>query len=273
VSKSRVLIVAAAGAGAAVVLGGVAVAASTSNTVEGPTRPAPITAPAGTAAQIAQSEYVPLNPCRIADSRSSSAGIYGRNITRPLQITGTTNFTAQGGAPTGCGVPTTATAVVLSFTTSGSTGQGRLTVWPTGTTKANTTALTYYPDTKISGEVTAKIGTDGTIQVQNVSLTSTHVVADAVGYYSQPIAATVAADGTILSKSPQVTSVVKTDTGQYQVMTNVNTLKCTAVGTPQNSGYTFAAYTDQFTDRVEVYVKKASDGTYVDSAFALSVTC
>jgi hypothetical protein len=226
------------------------------------------------AAPVAQAEYVAISPCRIADSRSSSAGVYARNATRPLQITGTTGFATQGGAVTGCGIPTTATAAVLSFTIADSTGQGRLTVFPSGATRPNTTALTYYKNTKISGEVTSKIGADGTIRVTNVSLATANVVADAVGYYATPIAATVSATGTLLSHTAQVDSVVKTDTGQYQILmkAGTNILQCAAVGTPQNSEYTLAAYTDQFTDRAEVYIKKA-DGTYVDSAFSLSVTC
>ncbi|HEY3736354.1 MAG TPA: hypothetical protein VGL26_02835 [Jatrophihabitans sp.] len=248
-------------------------AVAAGNSPEGPTRPAPITAPAGIAAPVSQTEYVALSPCRLADSRLSPAGKFTRNSTRVLQITGTTGFSTQGGAATGCGVPAKASAVVLSFTTVNSSGQGRLVVYPSGVSEPNSTALTYYKNVKISGEVTSKLGADGTIRVKNVSLTATDIATDVVGYYTTPIAVAVSTTGTILSSSPQITSVLKTDVGQYQVFTSTNVLDCVATATAQDSSYTISAYTDQFTDRVEVYVKKASDGTYVDSAFALAVTC
>lgn len=261
--------------GAALALGGVAVAAS-SNDPEGPTRPA---APATVAAaSVAQTEYVPLAPCRIADSRLTQAGKYTRNATRVMQIAGTANFSGQGGATTGCGVPLTAQAAVLSFTTTNSTGQGRLTVFPSGA-KPNTTALTYYKNVKISGEVTAKLAVDGTIRVSNVSFTSTDVVVDVVGYYAQPISAVVApsatspSGATLVSHSAQVTTVTKTDTGQYQVAVNTPIQNCSATATAEDSGTVAAAYTDLHSDYVQVYLKKASDGSYVDHTFSLQVTC
>ena len=54
------------------------------------------------------STFVPIAPCRIVDTLLAG-GALGNGVTRTFYVGGTTNFTAQGGKPGGCGIPINAT--------------------------------------------------------------------------------------------------------------------------------------------------------------------
>src|SRR5512139_489016 len=61
--------------------------------------------------------YTPVAPCRIIDTRPTSGGpgpIPG-GTTKDFLVTGTTDFTSQGGNPAGCGIPENATSVMINF--------------------------------------------------------------------------------------------------------------------------------------------------------------
>jgi len=223
---------------------------------------------------VTHTEFVLVDSCRIFNTSSSAAGKkkIGKSSTRAFQITGDTNFAKQGGKSKGCGIPAHAKAVVISLTATGNTGKGRLTVFPTGTAKPNSTALSYYANRKITGEITAGIGTSGKISVANTATKATHVVGDVVGYYAEPMAVLVHANGSVLSKSGQVDTVTRAGTGQYRVTFNTRITHCVASATPSNLALDVAAFTDLHVDRVDVYVTNKS-GAYADGWFFLTVTC
>lgn len=123
--------------------------------------------------------FVPLTPARLLDTRGGPT-IDGR-------------FSGQGALPDGPGaiavagrggVPATgAAAVVLNVTIDNSslTGQGFVTVYPTGSTRPNASSLNVTAGAVVANEIVAKLGPDGTVTV--FTQVPTHVVVDVVGWF------------------------------------------------------------------------------------------
>jgi subtilisin family serine protease len=80
------------------------------------------------------------------------------------------------------GVPADATAVVLSVTATGPTGNGYLTVHPGGV-RPNTANVNFAAGQTVGNHVTATIGGDGRVRVFNSDGGSTHVVVDLTAWY------------------------------------------------------------------------------------------
>ena len=73
--------------------------------------------------------YVAVEPCVLARTVASSAGKMGAGETRSFLARGSGDFSAQGGAFGGCGIPEQAAVVALSFRLSNATGKGQLKLW------------------------------------------------------------------------------------------------------------------------------------------------
>ena len=120
------------------------------------------------------SEFSSLTPSRVLDTRY---GI-GRPGTAMVAAGGTVTLdvTGVGGVPAS-GV----SSVIVSITTTKSAGAGRITVYPSGEAKPNTTNVSYGTGVNMSGLVVAKVGADGKINLSSTA--GTHLVADVVGYF------------------------------------------------------------------------------------------
>ena len=119
--------------------------------------------------------YVPLTPARILDTRDGTGGIAGAvgpGSTTTVQITG------QGGVPV-----TGVTAVAMNVTVTQPTGDGYLTLYPTGTTRPLAANLNFTPGKTVPNLVVVKLGTNGRVDMFN-SAGSTHVIYDVTGYFS-----------------------------------------------------------------------------------------
>ena len=76
-------------------------------------------------------EFVPVDPCRLADTRQGG-GIVGTNATRNFLVSGSAGFPAQGGTSGGCGVPEGALAAELTIISADATAPGFLRAYPFG---------------------------------------------------------------------------------------------------------------------------------------------
>jgi len=132
--------------------------------------------------------YTPVTPCRIADTRFAGGAIVA-NTTRAFDVDGS-NFSAQGGSATGCGIPYgVAQAVVMNITATQPTGEGYFTAyslasaqplssvlnWTAGQTIANTTIVPVWPGAGNDFNLLAGVST-------------VHAVIDVLGYYAAPVA-------------------------------------------------------------------------------------
>jgi hypothetical protein len=136
------------------------------------------------------SNYVPLSPFRILDTRPGSTCVQctGHPLTAgtiwKLQLTGVTGL--KGGPDP---IPTTATAVVLNVTEVAGTASSLLTVYPFGTPKPNASNLNFGPGKVIPNLVTVTMGQGGAVNIYNAAGT-VNVLADVEGYF-QPQASSV----------------------------------------------------------------------------------
>ena len=76
-------------------------------------------------------EFVPVEPCRLADTRQSG-GIVANNTGRNFLIKGSTGIAAQGGNSGGCGIPEGALAAELTIISASASGPGLLRAYPFG---------------------------------------------------------------------------------------------------------------------------------------------
>jgi hypothetical protein len=133
--------------------------------------------------------YTPVAPCRIIDTRLAGGPI-AAGATRGFRVTGT-DLSAQGGSPTGCGIPSgPATAAVINFVAVNPGGPGDLRMTPFGTPMPTASIINYAavpglniangPTVAICDPAVAMCSSDFTIQAD---ASSTHVVADVQGYF------------------------------------------------------------------------------------------
>jgi hypothetical protein len=123
-----------------------------------------------TAGATAAGGFVGITPARALDTRTTDAPCVsgaGREITV---------------APS-AGIPANASAVALNVTATGSTAQGYLTVYPTGSTRPTASNVNYLRGQTVPNHVTAKVGTDGEITVF-ASGGCPNVIVDIAGYFT-----------------------------------------------------------------------------------------
>ena len=129
------------------------------------------------------SNYTPLSPFRILDTRGPPANPLGPSATRKLQVTGV------GATP----VPVGAVAVVINVTEVNGTANSLLTVFPTGTPQPKASNLNFNARTVTPNLVTVALGGGGLISIFN-SVGSVNVVVDVEGYFAQASGATHAGE-------------------------------------------------------------------------------
>ena len=191
-------------------------------------------APAAAVDSAQESKYTPISPCRIVDTRKKGGAI-AAGKTRPFFASGTTGFVPQGGKSGGCGIPAAASAVQVTITAVGPTGNGFLKAYPYGTSAPNATFLNFTRSFNVSGSGSVKLCSGSCSRDMRIANygRSTNVVIDVQGYYIPPMFAYVGADGTLQQHS-RVTGATRSG-GYYYVSFDRNVSQCawhvTASGT------------------------------------------
>jgi hypothetical protein len=142
--------------------------------------------------------YTPVTPCRLFDTRYSTAGILVGGTQRNFQVTdySLVDFTTQGGTSGGCGIPYgTGTSVMINFAAVTPTGSGNLRAWAVAEPQpaAPLAAVMNYSTSMpaIANGVAVPICDDttspsscstGDLRLQ-ADVNSVHVVGDVVGYF------------------------------------------------------------------------------------------
>ncbi len=117
--------------------------------------------------------FVPITPCRIADTRNPTGPFGG-----PILPAGVArNFAVPSSA---CGVPTTAQAYSLNFTVVPLTWLGYLSVWPSGQPQPTVSVLNSDGRVKANAAI-VPAGLSGAITLY--ASQSTHVIIDINGYF------------------------------------------------------------------------------------------
>jgi hypothetical protein len=127
--------------------------------------------------------YIPVTPCKIVDTRYTSAGIINANTERNFRVSGP--VADQGGNPAGCpspaGVPY---AAHINMVAVNPTGKGNLQAFPVGTGTGAGLSVNYNTiDTNLANAGTVKTSPD--ISVAS-NFSSAHTVIDVLGYFYKP---------------------------------------------------------------------------------------
>jgi hypothetical protein len=138
--------------------------------------------------------FVPLPPCRIIDTRIAG-GILAAGVQRDFEVSGTADFTAQGGTVGGCGIPQAsgfraATAAAINFVAIDATGKGNLQAWEFGQPIPTASILNYNAiNTNLANAVIVPIVGDGNSAKDlsvRANVSAVHLVADVTGYFRRP---------------------------------------------------------------------------------------
>lgn len=141
------------------------------------------------------SGYAPVLPCRVVDTRIqpsrptviNETGTFAPGNQRSFQVSGSggPQFAAQGGVANGCGIPAGTTAVELSITAVGPSGNGFVRAFPHGQSAPNATFLSYSAGEGVTNTGTVTLtGTDSGVDLSVLNLgASTNIVIDVFGFF------------------------------------------------------------------------------------------
>jgi len=144
--------------------------------------------------------FVPINPCRIVDTRFGGGGIISSGAPRDFYYANPPGgtFAAQGGAATNCGLaftggiaPLSPKAIAATLTVVLPSAAGNIVIYPTGATPGTTSVLNYAGGAVLAN-TTVIVGAQGGAADFTVALNgpthSANVIVDAIGYYYAPAA-------------------------------------------------------------------------------------
>ena len=123
--------------------------------------------------------FTPVPPCRVADTRVVGPRLAASDRTFTVIDPGPAS---QGGNPSGCGIPASAVAVVLSVHAVAPSGPGYLRVWPAGEPQPNAT-LVNYSGASMTNSATVPLSPSGEVTVRHLGGGDTHLVLDVTGFY------------------------------------------------------------------------------------------
>jgi hypothetical protein len=128
--------------------------------------------------QSASSEFVPVNPTRVVDTRDGTGGTKG-----PIANGGVVAAQITGSA----GIPTTGvTAAAVSITETAPTSNGFLTVYPDGTPQPVTSTVNFGGGVTVTNGAIVPVGANGKIDLCSCSGASSNVqiIVDVTGYFT-----------------------------------------------------------------------------------------
>lgn len=135
--------------------------------------------------------FVPVNPCRIFDTRLA-LGPIAANTTRSFDVTAATDYSFQGGSATDCGGVGSAgsfAAAAINFTVVSPSAAGYVTAFPLGGTQPLAATVNYTAGSIVGNYAVVKLDQGSAANELNVySFAQTHLVGDIVGYYTSAVA-------------------------------------------------------------------------------------
>lgn len=195
--------------------------------------------------------FVPVTPCRIADTRKAG-GALGDLATRNYVVGGTTQFVPQGGKSGGCDIPPGAKAVAATVTSVSATGTGFIRAYPTGGSEPTATLLNFSTvNTGTSSVLPIRSGAGAGLTLRNHGST-THVVIDVNGYYIPQMQAYISPAGAIANQSGRLVSATLVSTGVYKLIWDRDVSDCTGQASSDITGHVESVYTSN--DISYVYV-------------------
>jgi hypothetical protein len=149
-------------------------------------------------AAVADLLFTPVTPCRIIDTRLSAAGMLVSGVDQGFKVRDAAGFAAQGGSATDCGIPLTATAVEMNLVAVAPFGPGdlRIVAFPGALQNASVLNYASVPGLNIANGLALPVCNTSVASCTkditvHADLSSTHLVADVVGYFKAPVRPTI----------------------------------------------------------------------------------
>lgn len=206
--------------------------------------------------------YTSIQPCRAFSKRVAA------NVAIAFQITGSGDFTGQGGPATGCGIPASAKSITLSFTTAQPTAAGLLTAYADGSVRPAVATLRFATGAAEAAAGTVGVGAAGKMAVYPNQ--TVNVAGDITGYFAPQLWSYTDGGGVLLDSSGRVTANYRSDVGRYRLTFDRDVSACSATASSDFSPKMMGAYTSG--NSVDVYVQD-HNGAYVDYWVNLHVMC
>lgn len=225
------------------------------------------------APSVSEASFVPVSPCRIADTRKAG-GALQVGASRAFTVRGTTQFVPQGGTSGGCGIPAGASSVSVSISSVDSSGSGFIRAYPTGGSP-DATVLNYQRGQDISVTSTIKLASNATAKPLTLRAygSATQVTLDVVGYFAPPMTGFVEEDGTLSQSTGRVLSSSRTGAGLYSVTFDRSLKGCSVLASPYGFNYVVATErTSGSTVDIYIHTEDAPD-VYQDTSFHIAAFC
>jgi hypothetical protein len=236
-----------------------------------PVSPAAVTPPA-----VMETVFVPITPCRIIDTRAAGGQI-AANATRAFRIRGTTGFEAQGGTSGGCGIPQSATGIMVSVSSVNIGGTGYFRAWPYGQSAPNASIAHYEAGPITTTGATMTLGDAGGAYDLNIRAYSApaSIVVDVTGYFAPQMAAFVGLDGSLQFATPRVLAASHVSTGNYLVTFDTDVSECSFVVTPYAYNWAVAVGPQLGNvNQAHIYIHdQGSSTTPHDTSFYIQAVC
>ncbi len=130
--------------------------------------------------------YTPITPCRVADSRVVGGPIAASG-SRSFAVYTATDFTAQGGAASNCGLPENASAVTVKLTSVRPPADGFFTAFPFNEMQPLASSLNYTAGLISSDESHVRLCRPACPSGFSVfSFAQSDIVIDVTGYFIEP---------------------------------------------------------------------------------------
>lgn len=196
--------------------------------------------------------YTQVRPCRVF-SKKSSAPLSTKY--KSFAIAGTIGFEVQGGTRGGCGVPASASSVVVALTkTSGSAP---------ATLRARASDAEPYTLFKLSPNQTSSMTlpiADGRLEIATSS-DSTDLYGDVVGYFAPQLTAFLLNDGQTLTATSRVIRTERIEVGHYRVTFDRDIVGCAIAVNVYGGYYSGSGYATAY-NAVDILTwSNGSDGT------------
>jgi hypothetical protein len=142
--------------------------------------------------------YTPVPPCVLVRTVGSAAGKMAADETREFLARGATNLSAQGGTPSGCGIPDDAAVLSLSLRVANAAGAGQLKAWASDQPEPPTILVDYSSEgTGISVPATVELcsaSCAADFEIKTVK-SGAQVRVDVVGYFAPGATGATGAQG------------------------------------------------------------------------------
>jgi len=213
--------------------------------------------------------FVPLAPCRVLDSRLGGGQILGGTI-RNMYVPGTFGFAPQGGTAGGCQVPLNATAVAATVLSVNATSTGRITAYPSAAAAPTATTLYFSKGVTTSTGATLSLSPGAAKQLAIKAYATTDVVVDVSGYYVKQIYGTFTDTGALYNGNGTLAAYAHPSTGHYTLHADRDLTGCAVAA----SSYYYTFNVSAYTSGEYVYVQMTQyNGTDADYYFHVLIDC